>query len=163
MPTDPGTGPSISLGCATQAPLPRLERSQPGVPTVAQLVKNLTSIHEVVGLIPGPAQCGLRIWHCHELWCWSGMWLRSGVAVAVVKAGSCSSSLTPSLGTSICCRCGLKKKQPKDTENKRQPAWRVALVPIVAIESLPLSAPSGLCQHSQTYPPFAALIRLVPS
>ena len=27
-----------------------------GVPTVAQWVKNLTSIHEVVGLIPGLGQ-----------------------------------------------------------------------------------------------------------
>ena len=26
---------------------------------------------------------GLRIWHCHELWCRSQTWLRSGVAVAV--------------------------------------------------------------------------------
>ena len=26
----------------------------------------------------------LRIWHCHELWCRSQMWLGSGVAVAVV-------------------------------------------------------------------------------
>ena len=35
----------------------------------------------------------------------------SGVAVAVVKAGSCSSDLTPGPGTSICCRCGQKKKK----------------------------------------------------
>ena len=26
---------------------------------------------------------GLRIWHCHELWCRSQMWLGSDVAVAV--------------------------------------------------------------------------------
>ena len=25
---------------------------------------------------------GLRIWHCHELWCWSQTWLGSGIAVA---------------------------------------------------------------------------------
>ena len=31
------------------------------------------------------------------------------VAVAVAVAGSCSSSLTPSLGTSMCHRCGPKK------------------------------------------------------
>ena len=30
------------------------------------------------------------------------MWLGSGVAVAVVEAGSCSSNLTPSPGTSKC-------------------------------------------------------------
>ena len=39
------------------------------------------------------------------------MQLRSGVAVAVVQAGSCSSNLTPSLGISICCRYSCKKKK----------------------------------------------------
>ena len=45
------------------------------------------------------------------------MWLGSGLAVAVVSAGSCSSSLTCSLGTSICHRRGpeLKKKKKMDT------------------------------------------------
>ena len=33
--------------------------------------------------------------------------------MAVVQAGSCSSDLTPSLGASICFRCGLKKKDKK--------------------------------------------------
>ena len=37
------------------------------------------------------------------------MRLRSGVAVAV--ASSYSSYLTPGLRTSICCRCGPKKKK----------------------------------------------------
>ena len=50
---------------------------------------------------------GLRIWCCYELWCRSQMWHGSHVAVAV--AGSYSSNLTPSLGTSICCRSGHKK------------------------------------------------------
>ena len=44
---------------------------------------------------------GLRIWCCHELWCKSQTQLRAGIAVAVVWDGSCSSDLTPSLGTSI--------------------------------------------------------------
>ena len=39
------------------------------------------------------------------------MQLGSGVDVAVAQAGSCSSNLTPSLGTSICLRCGHKKKK----------------------------------------------------
>ena len=47
---------------------------------------------------------GLRIWHCHELWCKSQMWLRSDVAVAVAMASSCSADSTPSLGTSKCRR-----------------------------------------------------------
>ena len=41
------------------------------------------------------------------------MLLRSRVAVAVVVASSCSSDLTPSLGTYICHRCGPKKKNKK--------------------------------------------------
>ena len=27
---------------------------------------------------------GLRIWRCHEMWCRSQTWLRSGIAGAVV-------------------------------------------------------------------------------
>ena len=38
------------------------------------------------------------------------MW---AVAVAVAVAGSCSSNLTPSLGTFICCRCAPKKKKKR--------------------------------------------------
>ena len=34
---------------------------------MAQQVKNLTNIHEVMGLLPG--LCGLRIQCCCELWC----------------------------------------------------------------------------------------------
>ena len=60
----------------------------------------------------------LRIWHCHELWCMSQTQLRSHVAVAVVQAGSCSSNLTPSLGTSICCGYGPKKKKKKKEKKK---------------------------------------------
>ena len=41
------------------------------------------------------------------------MQLRSSVAVAVAvaEASGCSSDLTPSLGTSMCCRYGNKKKK----------------------------------------------------
>ena len=41
------------------------------------------------------------------------MRLRSCVAVAVGQASSCRSDLTPSLGTSICYRCGPKKQSKK--------------------------------------------------
>ena len=44
---------------------------------------------------------GLRIWCFRELWCRLQTWLGSGLAVAVVEAGSCCSSSPPSLGTSI--------------------------------------------------------------
>ena len=53
----------------------------------------------------------LRILHCHKLECRSQIWLRSGVTVAVMQASSCNSDLTSSPGTSICCRCGCKKKK----------------------------------------------------
>ena len=56
---------------------------------------------------------GWRIWCCHELWCRSQMQLGSGVAVAVVQAGSNNSTETPSLGTSICRGCSPKKKKDK--------------------------------------------------
>ena len=47
--------------------------------------------------------------------------LRSGIAVAVAVAGSCCSDLTPSLGTSISCRCSEKKrKEKKRREEKRR-------------------------------------------
>ena len=68
-----------------------------GIPFVVQWVKNLTSTYEDVGLIPGLAQWARS---CCELWRRSQTWLRSHVAVAVAEAGSCSSDLTPSLGTS---------------------------------------------------------------
>ena len=45
-------------------------------------VQNLNKIQEDAGLIPASLG-GLRIWHCYEL-CKSQMWLRSGIAIAVV-------------------------------------------------------------------------------
>ena len=54
---------------------------------------------------------GLWIRHCCELWCRWQMWLGSCIAVVVAQAGSYSFYLTPSLGNSICCKCGPKKNQ----------------------------------------------------
>ena len=51
---------------------------------------------------------GLRIQRCHEPGCRSQTRLRSGVAMAVTQACSCSPHLTPSLGTA------LKKKKTKN-------------------------------------------------
>ena len=59
---------------------------------------------------------GLRIQRCRKLWCRSQMRPRSGVAVAVVQAGSCNCDQSPSLGTSICHRCGPKKAKQKKIE-----------------------------------------------
>ena len=43
----------------------------------------------------------------------SGVGHRHGSALALVEAGSCSSNLTPSLGTSICYECSPKKSKMK--------------------------------------------------
>ena len=67
-----------------------------------------------------PWRCGLaqslaslsgKIRHCCELLCRSQTWLGSHTAVAV--AGSYSSDLTPSLGTSVSAGLGLKGKKKK--------------------------------------------------
>ena len=53
------------------------------------------------------------------------MWLRSGTAVAVVEAGSCSCDSTPSLGTSICHIGNPKKKKKKKKKRKeRKKSWQ---------------------------------------
>ena len=79
--------------------------------------KSPTSIHEDQGLTPGIAQW-VKTQHCHELWFRSQMWLGSGVAVAMAWAGSCSSDLTPGLGTSICCRYSNPPIPPRKKAKK---------------------------------------------
>ena len=66
----------------------------------------------------------LRIWPFCELWCRSKMWLRFHIAVAVVQASSYSSDSTPSLGISVCRRCGPKKQSKKKGNCPSQfPTW----------------------------------------
>ena len=73
------------------------------------LVTNLTSTHEDEGS-QAPLS-GLRILCCLELQGRLQRLLRPGVAVAVVKASSCRSNQTPSLGTSMCHRCNPKRQK----------------------------------------------------
>ena len=87
-----------------------------GVPVVAQLVKNPTSIHEARRVRSLASLNGLKIRHCHELWCRVQAQLGS-VAMAVVVASGYSSDLIPSLGTSICRRgVALRSKKKKKKE-----------------------------------------------
>ena len=72
---------------------------------------------------------GLKIRHSPELWCRSQMWFGSSVAVAVAAAGSYSSNLIPSLGTSICRGCSPKKTQKKKKKNQtKKPHCFIGLV-----------------------------------
>ena len=57
--------------------------TNPGSSHHGSMETNLTSIHEDVGLILGPAQW-VKDPVCCELWCRSQTWLGSHVAVAVV-------------------------------------------------------------------------------
>ena len=63
---------------------------------------------------------GLRIRHCCELWCWSQTRLGSGIAVAVVWAGSCSSNSTPSSWERpYAVDAALKSKKEKEKRGER--------------------------------------------
>ena len=75
---------------------------------------------------------GLRIRHFHKLWLRSQMQLRSRWCCCCGVGCSCSSDLTPDLGTSICSRCGHKKK-----EKKR--------ISTFCIHVLPSNSQSGQC------------------
>ena len=81
----------------------------PGSSHPCSVVTNPNGIHEGVSSIPGLAQWVEDLaWR--DLWCRSWTWLQSGVAVAVVLAGSYSSDLTPSLGTSYAASAALKRQ-----------------------------------------------------
>ena len=80
---------------------------------MAQRVKNLTvSMRMWVQSLASIS--GLRMQHCCKLWCRLQMQLGSGVAMTVVQACSGSSNSTPSPGTSMCYRCGPKRKKEKE-------------------------------------------------
>ena len=90
---------------------------------------------------------GLRIQRCHELQCRSKMWLGSGIVVAMVQAGTCSSDSTPLPGTSICCRYSPKrtKKIKKEIKNCAAKA--------VSNPSLALAGPGDGREAKFTYLP----------
>ena len=68
---------------------------------------NMTSIHEDVGLIPGLAQ-----WFRDLAFPWVvSVGCRCGSDLALLWLWCRPADLSSSLGTSICCRCGPKKKK----------------------------------------------------
>ena len=96
---------------------PYKKDKEKGVPNMAQqwqtqLVSMKTWVRSLAPLN------GLRILHCHGLWCRSQAWLGSHIAVAVPQASGYSSDLTSSLGTSICCWCSPKKTKKKNKEKR---------------------------------------------
>ena len=99
---------------------------------------------------------GLRIRHCQELWCRSKMQLWSSVAVAVVEAGSYGSDSTPSLGTSICHRCGPKEQKKK--KKKKKNLWNQCSAIQLAVGKLQdciiLWLPASVQQFLWQNPPF---------
>ena len=90
---------------------------------MAQWLTNPTRNHEVAGSVPGlPRE--LRIQRCRELWYRLQTQLGSQVAVVVAVASGYSSDWTPSLGISICRRCGprkgTKKKKKKNAARRKR-------------------------------------------
>ena len=86
----------------------------PGVPIVAQWSMNPTRNHEVV-VWSLASFSGLRIQHCLELWCRFQMWLGSQRCCGCGVCQRLELHETPSLGKSICHRCGPRNDKTKQT------------------------------------------------
>ena len=84
-------------------------------PVVSQWTRQVHSIHEDAGSIPGLAQW-LRIRCCCELWCRSQMRLRSRIAMAVAMTilAAAVLSQSPAWERPYAPGMALKKKKKKD-------------------------------------------------
>ena len=63
---------------------------------------------------------GLRMQHCHELWCMWQMWLRSGVVGRVGWAGGNTPNKPPAREKPVARGCGREKKKKKKKEGKEK-------------------------------------------
>ena len=100
----------------------------------------------------------LRIQHCHGLWCRSQTWLRSGIVVAVAVASSYGSNLTPSPGTSICCRCSPKKRQKNKQNKTKQKTSRELEIEVYLFHTIKSMSSQTHSQHqnSEIQDPFSS-------
>ena len=98
-------------------PKKKKKKKNAGIPARAQKVKDLVCVHEDGGSILGLTQwvkdlpllqVVVQVTDVAQIPCCCGC--------GVVQAGSCSSDLTPSLGTSICLRCSCSKKAVGDNK-----------------------------------------------
>ena len=83
---------------------------------------------------------GAQVRCCHELWYRSQMWL--GYRVTVAAAGSYSSYMSPSLGTSIYCKYRPKK------EKKKNLAWETPNIQMLSYNSCVMMNRYQTCQYS---------------
>ena len=83
-------------------------------------VKNTTQSLWDWGFNSWPWLSGLRIQYCCKP-CSVGCRCGSDLALLWLwcRRGSCSSDLTPSLGTSICCKCGPKKTSQRTNKHTK--------------------------------------------
>ena len=79
---------------------------------------------------------GLRIQHCSKLRHRSQIQLGSGIAVAVVKAGSYCSDSSPSLGTSVCYRIFSSCDPVRSTLQVGEPCFRETLFCLLAVVTM---------------------------
>ena len=77
------------------------------------MVNEPTSIHEDVGLIPS---VGLRIWHCHELWC--RLWMKLESQLLWLWHKPSATALTRPLAWESPYAVGVAKKEERERERK---------------------------------------------
>ena len=89
---------------------------------------------------------GLKIWCCCKLWSRLKMRLGSGIAVAMVQPGNCSSNSTPSWGNSICPKKTKKKKLCSFVFLQKSMVWMYHSRTIYLLKGICVVSSLGLLQ-----------------